>query len=405
MLLTHALMRALQLAVLGLSFVACVDEKDPEEELPPDGKDDSFRRPTDHGPIDFGVPVTSALTDAEKYHAWVFDLSDTAKVELVTSYAVLGQRRTDTVLYLYREGDNGWGPYIARNDDYGSTTYSKLVRELEPGRYRALVKGHLAETRGKFKLTASCTGPGCLPGCLFGETYSDIETAPGLELLTTNLITAATLDTLSADAQQMLVRAVQQSSHTDVMTPAEALERVDQNEVNVTWLREPAAQRTFIAFEYGAGDNSYGAIFDKHSTAMATAIHDGDLYTCTARRETCVLPDTYADLKTDPTFARLAQRTVTAASQLSAGESAQAVIAFRRAYGEPLSVGNGIAMADGQTINVARYRHVATAREVTVFEWGAGDTSVGAIFHASTTDVAAVIDDLAIDGCSLFAPR
>lgn len=382
-----------------------MDDKGPEEELPPDGKDDSFRTPTDHGPINFGVPVTSALSSAERFHAWVFDLSDTATVELVTSYAVRGQRRTDTVLYLYRQGDTGWGSYIARNDDYADTTYSKLVRTLTPGRYRVLVKGHLSTTLGKFKLTATCNGPGCVLGCLFGEVYRDVKTAPGVQPINTNVITAETLDWLSADAQQMLVRAVQQSSHTDVTTPAEALSRVDQSEVNVTWLREPEAQRMFIAFEYGAGDNSYGAIFNKHSGAMATAIHDGDLTGCNVVREDCVFPDTYTGLKYTTAFTRLARRAVTAASQLSASEKAQAVIAFQRSYGESLTVADGIAMTDGQTINVERYREMATGREVTVFEWGAGDTSVGAIFHGATTELAGVIDDLQIDGCSLFAPR
>lgn len=392
--------------VLVLAVSGCLDGgKAPEEEAPAeDGKDDSFRSPTYHGPIDFGVPVTSAITDTEKFHAWVFDLSDTAKVELVTSYAVLGQRRTDTVLYLYRQGDFGsWGPYIARNDDYGSTTYSKLVRDLTPGRYRVLVKGHSADTRGKFKLTATCAGPGCAPGCLFGDTYHEASTAPGIDVVNSMVVTAANLDTLSADYQAMLVRAVHESSHTDVMTGAEALSRVDQNEVNVTWLREAAAQRMFVAFEYGAGDNSYGAIFDKHSAVRATAIHDGDLYHCAVQREVCVLPDTWSELKTDTAFTRLANRAVTAASQLSASETAQAQLAVRHVYGAPnLSVADGIAMADGSTINVARYRHDASNREVTVLEWGAGDTSVGALFHGATTNFAAVIDDLSIDGCSLF---
>jgi hypothetical protein len=397
-----ALLLALSAAMGGC---AMDDEKGPEEELPLEGKDDSFRRPTNHGLIEFGIGATSVLTTDERFHTWVFELTDTAKVDIVTSYALLGQRRTDTVLYLYREGYAGWGSYIARNDDYGSTTYSRLQRDLEPGRYRLLVKGHSETTRGKFKVTTKCDGPGCARGCLFGTTYHELKTAPALTLLADYDITAANLDTLGAAAQSMLVRAVHESSHTDVTTALEALARVDDERMNVSYYVEPAALRTFIAIEYGAGDNSYGAVFEKQSTTRATSIHDGDLYNCAVTRETCALPADYATMKQDPAFTRTALRAVTAASQLTAAESAQATLAFPLVYGEPISVSDGLALADGGSINVARYTHVDTGSQVTVFEWGAGDTSVGALFHGGTTNLAGVIDDLSINGCSLFVPR
>lgn len=395
--------RLITALLAGTSLFACMDDRGPEEEAPPDGsKDDSFRKPTEHGIIEFGQAQASVLTEAERYHAWYFELSDTAKVELTTSYALLGQRRTDTVLYLYREGDSGWGSYIARNDDYGSTTYSKLTRELIPGRYRALVKGHLESTVGKFKLTASCDGPGCAKGCLFGTTYHESFTAPALSKINSMVITQTNLDNLSDAYKDMLVRAVHESSWTNVTTATDALAAVDQEEMNVTWFAEPAGLRTFVAFEYGAGDNSYGALFEKRSGERAAAIHDGDLYECSVQRQHCALPPDYATLKSDPAFTKTASKTVTAANQLSASEAAQAAIAMPVVYGAPTTVADGIAQADGGTINVVTYQEAATGRDVTALEWGAGDTSVGMLFHGSTTTSAGVIDDLSIDGCTLF---
>lgn len=395
--------RSVLALLAGVSLLACMDDKGPEEEAAPDGsKDDSFRKPTEHGAIDFGVPVTSVLTETERFHTWVFELTDTANVELVTSYALLGQRRTDTVLYLYRESWDGWGRYIARNDDYGSTTYSKLVRELGPGRYRALVKGHAESTVGKFKLTATCDGAGCEPGCLFGSTYHEAFTAPGLVMINEMDITQANLGDLDARYQDMLVRAVHESSHTDVTTATEALSRVDQEEMNLTWFHEPGARRTFVAFEYGAGDNSYGAFFEKRSGERASSIQDGDLYTCTVQRESCLLPADYAAMKADASFTKTATKIVSAANQLTASESAQATLAMPIVYGGPTSLADGIAQADGGAINVVTYRHAAGA-SVTVLEWGAGDTSVGVMFHGTSTDIAGIIDDLSIDGCTLFA--
>lgn len=225
------------------------DAKGEEEELLDDSKADSQLRPTDHGPIAFATAGHAALSGTERYHAWTFELSGDASVDMTTTYSVLGQRRTDTVLYLYkfRESTNSWGPYIARNDDYGSTTYSQLKRDLGIGRYRVLVKGHLASTLGKFKVTVGCDGAGCEPAdpnaCVFGDTYWQLAERPWLKVISTMELTAANLSQLNPVDRARVVRAVHESSHTDVTTAEEALARVDQGEINITWIAEPAAQR------------------------------------------------------------------------------------------------------------------------------------------------------------------
>jgi hypothetical protein len=395
----------LAIAVVIIAGGCGVEDKGPEEELLEDGKADSQRKPTDHGLIAFGTPATSALTETERYHAWTFELSADARLDLTTSYAVLGQRRTDTVLYLYKEGPTGWGPYIARNDDYGSTTYSKLVRDLGAGRYRALVKGHSATTLGKFKLTVMCTGAGCFnTSCVFGQTYGEIFDNPALTVINHRVITAADVPMLADYERQHLVDAVKQSSHTDVTTPEEAITRVDQQEMNIVYLAEPAAQRMFVAFEYGAGDNSYGAIFSRTDGSMVTNIHDGDLERCTVKAETCLLSDDWSAMRMDAAFTRTSSRVITAPSQLSTTETAQALATFARSYrpDEP-TVAEGLAMADGNALNIVKFRHDATSTLVDVFEHGAGDTSVGVIFYAGQLRQAATIDDLAIGNCTLFA--
>jgi hypothetical protein len=218
------------------------------------------------------------------------------------------------------------------------------------------------------------------------------------------VITSATLATYSEEQKRRLVVAVQQSSHTDVTTPEEALAAVDQGEVNLTYVTEPDAHRQFAAYEYGAGDNSYGAIFENVSGAMVSKIHDGDLEMCTVQNETCELPEDYGMMKTSSAFTHGTARVITAASQLSTTERAQAEVALRRVYGATTTVEQGIAMADDDRINVQGYHHLATNRDLTVIEFGAGDTSVGAIFYGTTTDEAGVIEDLFITGCTLFAP-
>ena len=53
-------------------------------------------------------------------------------------------------------------------------------------------------------------------------------------------------------------------------------------------------------------------------------------------------------------------------------------------------------------INVVSFTHTSGA-QVTVFEHGAGDTSVGVIFFKGELRQAGTIDDLAIGNCTLFA--
>ncbi|MGE3547602.1 MAG: hypothetical protein AB7L28_26995, partial [Kofleriaceae bacterium] len=260
---------------------------------------------------------------------------------------------------------------------------------------------------GKFKVTVNCNGDGCAPvepdGCLFGSTYNDIPSNPALETINATKITAANVGLLSARDQQLLVVAVQQSSHTDVTTPLEALGRVDQGEINLTWLFEPAARRGFIAFEYGAGDNSYGAIFERVSGDKVTSIHDGDLLDCNVSRETCLLPQDWSALRSSPELTLTGARVITQASELTGIEADQAIATFRQSYDDVSSVADGLDRVDENKLNIQTFRHIATGSEIVVFEYGAGDTSVGVIFYPNSLAQAAIIDDLFITGCTLFA--
>jgi hypothetical protein len=69
-----------------------------------------------------------------------------------------------------------------------------------------------------------------------------------------------------------------------------------------------------------------------------------------------------------------------------------------------LPMASRLPMEASSTLNIVAFTHVATGAHVTVFEHGAGDTSVGVIFYAGELRHAATIDDLAIGNCTLFAP-
>lgn len=122
---------------------------------------------------------------------------------------------------------------------------------------------------------------GCSVGpeaCVLGASYQ------AFSMLT--VVSDATIRSssgVSATRRAHIVRAVQET-HPEVQTITAALAAVDGGVVNERVRRDPVSGRTFTAYEYGAGDNSYGAIFEGSAAAPVGVIHDGDLYGCTVLR-------------------------------------------------------------------------------------------------------------------------
>jgi hypothetical protein len=168
-------------------------------------------------------------------------------------------------------------------------------------------------------------------------------------------------------------------------------------------LYDEAGARAFAAFEYGAGDNSYGAVFAYGAAAVVSKIHDGDLLACTARAQVCALGADWRATRDSAAFTRGPSRVVTAAGQLSGVDATDALAAIRVAYEGATSLADGLTRVDGKQLNVVDLTHTATGTRLRAFEYGAGDSSYGAIFQAGTTTRFASIVDLTYYDCA-FAP-
>ncbi|HVV87894.1 MAG TPA: hypothetical protein VHE35_32865 [Kofleriaceae bacterium] len=396
-------------AFASLSLLACdeaVTDKGPEDDVPTDGKLDSFAHPTDHGAIAFGTPAVSSLTAAAQYHTWTFSLTGGAQVHLYTDYAPSSHTLVDTVVYLYKRGPNGWGSYLVRNDDDGSSRWSSIAKDLGAGDYRVLVKGYASTTRGKFAVTVDCDGAGCNPApppatCLFGATFGDLLESTAYRI--TNDAQLHATDYLSPLDQQRVVLALQQSAHTDVMTVAQAFDAADQHVIRRLDLYDEAGGRAFTAFEYGAGDNSYGAVFAYGVPTIVAVDHDTDLESCTVHAQVCALGSDWAQTRASAAFTRGATRVITSAGQLTGTDAADALAAIRVAHPEAASLADGLTRVDDKKLNVTDLTHTATGTKVRAFEYGAGDSSYGAIYQAGTATRFASIVDLTYYDCS-FAP-
>jgi hypothetical protein len=393
-------MRFAPVLLLGALVAGCVADPDLDPTLDTDAAAvaarDSHQRPTVHGPIVFATAKTATLTAAQGFHAWTFELHGPADVTVAVG-AVRG-RTVDTWLYLYREGATGWGSYLVRRD------HGPIVRALGAGRYRVLVKGQTERTRGAFSVTVDCAGAGCAAAatCVFGDTYRELDQQPALRVTHRRTITSA--DDLTDLDRRRVVRAVQQSSHTDVTTAEEALARVDQGELNRVQIYEPAAARTFVAMEYGAGDSSYGAYFDGRSDEIVARIHDGDVLDCAPVPETCLLGGTFRALQDSPAFEGTMSRRITAPGHVVGVEAEQALRAVQESYGVA-TLADGLAAVDGGQINIVGVHHRTTGTSLIAFEYGAGDSSYGRIFYGGSLALAAAINDGDLYGCTFFASR
>ncbi|MDB4988501.1 MAG: hypothetical protein JWN04_3679 [Myxococcaceae bacterium] len=280
--------RTLRLAVAALAFVAAC------EDSPLDAQVDAATMPAlplasgpaqqRAVPLTLGSALTAELSARAPGYLFAFTLSAPAAVSLRTHPSADGGV-VDTVLRLSRIDQYGLPRVIGTSDDFEHSSFSGLDRTLSKGSYQVSVRGSTLRAQGAFTLASTCTGAGCPPlsaACLFGEHFSDLRTNPQLAVDSEAWIVDAS-QVVTGLMRDQVVLAVQQSAHTDVTTPAQALAAVDQNELRHMELHEQNGTRAFTAYEYGAGDNSYGAIFEQGTVTIAASIHDGDLLNCSVR--------------------------------------------------------------------------------------------------------------------------
>ena len=171
----------LAISVVSLSMACSADvaggAKGAEDDPPVDGKADSFRRPTEHGRLSWGIESRAELSADALYHSWTFTTSTEASFALETG------GNLDTVLYLYHRdsAEAGWGRYVAKNDDAAPDTATSRIElaDAPAGEYRVIVKGYKTNYRGPFSVRGTCDGRGCDGGGECDGTFPAWESGSG----------------------------------------------------------------------------------------------------------------------------------------------------------------------------------------------------------------------------------
>lgn len=115
--------------------------------------------------------------------------------------------------------------------------------------------------------------------CALGAGFWDLRDGTATATVTHRRVIAEGAALTSLEAEQ-LVAAVRVAYEDDVTDVASALDAVDGGEVNQLRVWDATAHRGFVAYEYGAGDNSYGGILEDGGTRVVVEIRDGDYPSC-----------------------------------------------------------------------------------------------------------------------------
>lgn len=396
--------RSLSALVIASSLVACASDGGEAFELPEtisDGAADSWGHPTKFGTLFQGVWQFGEIDPSRSmsYPAWSFALGGDAEVAIESRQAPTDEPELErTAMYLYQQRDDGTWRRIARSDAAG---FGALTKSLGAGMYRVIVKGIATDDTGQFLLRLDCTGDGCAQGaqCLFGDTFWEIRDIHEGALIDYGKRVLTADSELPAPLQAQIIAAVRESSHDDVTTVAEAFERVDQNEINRFRFWDNLAGRSIIALEYGAGDNSYGALFVEDTATVAAGIHDGDIANCQVTPRACVFGQSMGDAAFMPDMTSQGRRALKSPAGVDAMLAEQIITAV--SYDTRLTLAEAFENVDDGTIYVQTLRH-RDGREFVEVQWYGGDNPVGAFFRAGTTEIVATNGDGEIAGCTAF---
>ncbi len=384
--------------------VACVQSDALDQDAEPHVQRDPLRAAADKL-LMFSSKQPLTISRSAPVESFTFELSDRAAVGLGTEADASGCE-VDTVLALYRERSHGWGPIIARSDDRDNSRFSHISRELPKGRYRLLVKGYKRTSVGSFALSATCDGKGCPAPpteCLFGDDASQLGFRNDVVVSRRERI--LTSAQLFEDVQREQLLYAVRLAVPEVLSAEQALARVDADSLERLWLWDAMGSRQFTAYQYTVDDAAYGAVFTQGTPSAVARIESGKLVECSVRPERCLFGGTYHELRESSAFERESFTVVTpsGAAALSALQQEQLLSAVQVAYEDATDLTSAMSSVDQSEINHLVLRELQSGRSFTVYEYGAGDNSYGAVFESDSPTLASQIQDGDLYACRVFA--
>lgn len=370
-------MRPPSIVLAAIALTACTTEG-PDGAVTPDlglGKGDAIDQVTDFGALDFQAARVGAFVEDLQFDGYRLAVRDGARVRLgITQLGTA--KKLDTTLFVFGPGQGGaFGTEaIAFDDDSGWGRQSRLDDlELSAGEYLVVVGTHDARGRGAYRLVATCESGECGPVAPPAATECDDGVA--------HMILAC-VDLQVADSAS--------DPESVALTHAEALEICTDGEA-----LGPVFDAQCLGPQPPAAFCAAG--FEAFATGMGPACREE----LAPFAVDCVFGDTFRDLRTSADIVSGRRRVLTSPDGLSAIEREQVIGAVQSsAHTDVTTVEEAFERADQGEINQYELWDRTSARAYVVYEFGAGDTSVGAYFVHGTAERVAVIGDGDLEACS-----
>jgi hypothetical protein len=238
---------------------------------------------------------------------------------------------------------------------------------------------------------------GFVAECVFGTSLADLMPPRFVQGGLTQHTDAGALTDLQ---RAQFVRAMHASTHDEVTTAEEALAAADEGVILTRPVRDDIAIRPYTLVTYGAGDNTYGAIFDDQASVALAEVHDGDIYECLVEPQTCIFGPLFG-------FGDVEGLTVgagvvfTSADDLSDVERDQVAAAGQRWTAATTAAELLALVTDGEVV-FTKVTHDATGRSFAFVTYILGDHRFGQAFASGTLDPVVDINDNVHERCDAF---
>jgi hypothetical protein len=192
------------------------------------------------------------------------------------------KKLTDVFFKFVDHRDFKKGAQVTASDVTRAVSYAKekLIAKydlnnngLSPAEVKKMsLTGKLSVDLARELKAAAANGKGALEATSFHDFLDQVK------VTSERTLTSADASSISPELTKQIIAACHQSSYTDVKTLADAFEAVDQGEFVIREGTDKKTGAKYLSVDYGAGDNTYGAIFKAGSAKVALSIQDGDLY-------------------------------------------------------------------------------------------------------------------------------
>jgi len=186
----------------------------------------------------------------------------------------------ESAAQLFRMADSGLVRWFRIWDHAAARDFRAIEFKLNGRSYGAVFPPAAEEPVALVRdsMLRECSVP--VMRCVLGTTYRELRDNPAYSLRESRVISATNVAALSLEEQSQLLVAVQ-VAYEEASDLEAALAAVDQGLVNQLRFTPRAGGAELVVYEYGAGDNSYGGVFQQGSSELTARINDGDLIDCT----------------------------------------------------------------------------------------------------------------------------